>query len=437
MMIKYFLLLLTCGSLFADDIVIQLPTQKSLQPIYIAEFHTKNSPYDANYCKQLEAVLLFDFTHNGRTKLADRIAKFESILSDANYQNAFYPKVWEEFQTPFVISARIENKQLHTAVYISSSSIVKHFRAVDLTGRLCDDRRLIHRLSDGIFKELFHTAGIASSRILYSYQASKDTKSSDIWECDYDGANAYPLTRENAHSLTPTSFSRDQFLYACYKSGQTKIFLNQKGSLTGSSLIHLGGNQFHPTLSQSRTLLAFTSDNQGRNDLFLQHLSSAKPQGKPQQIYAFPKSVTASPSFSPDEQKLAFVSDKSGAPKIYLIPISNTSVKRPEAKLMTAKHNSCVCPAWSPDGKKIAYVAKVDGVRQIWLYNTFDQSTTQLTYGPYNKENPSWASNSLHLVYNTTDGDIYDLYLINTNDPTPTKITNGAGLKHYPSWSSM
>lgn len=434
MMIRYFLFFCGIFSLTAEEIVVQLPTQKSLQPIYIAEIHTKNSPFDHTYCQQLEEVLLFDFEHNGRTHLIPRQVKYEMVLADENYQKAFYPKIWQDLSTPYVIKARIENKQLHTAVYVSSSSTVKHFKALDLSGHLCDDRRLIHRLADGIFEELFKQPGIAASKILYTYQTSKNAKDSEIWECDYDGGNAHPLTKEGVQSLTPISISDDHFLYACYKSGQTKIFIGHKGQLLGQSYIHLGGNQFHPALNKDRSMLAFTSDNQGRNDLFTQHLINSLPAGKPQQIYAYPKSVTASPTFSPDGQKIAFVSDQSGNPKIYLIDIITNGHKRPEAKLLTSQHNSCVCPAWSPDGQKIAYTAKIDGVRQIWIYSVLDQKTSQLTTGPGNKENPTWAANSMHLIYNTTDGDIYDLYMVHINNPAPVKISKGYGLKHYPSW---
>ncbi len=429
------LFFLCLSLLTAEEIVVQLPTQKQLQPIYISAIHAHNSPFDAKYCQELEGILLFDFEHNGRTHLMPRVPKYETALADENYQKAFYPKIWQDISAPYVIKAKIVNKQLQTAVYLSASSVIKHFKAIDLTGRLCDDRRSVHRLSDGIFQDIFKQQGIAATKILYAFQATKTRSDSEIWECDYDGGNPHPLTKEGVQSLTPIAVGDDHFLYACYKSGQTKIFVGQKGQLLGQSFIHLGGNQFHPTINKTKNLLAFTSDNQGRNDLFLQHLTDGWPSGKPKQIYAYPKSVTASPAFSPDGQTIAFVSDQSGNPKIYLIDTPDNARKRPDAKLLTTKHNSCVCPSWSPDGQKIAYTAKIDGVRQIWVYNVADAFTTQLTTGAGNKENPTWAPNSAHLIYNTTDGDVYDLYLVHINNAKPIKITSGPGFKHYPNWS--
>lgn len=419
---------------FAEELIISLPTQNSLQPIYIAEITAKKSPLPDEYRLALDRVLCFDFEHNGRTRVETRLSKYESILGDVDYQKAFYPKIWQELPVAYVVRAYIEGKELHTSVYLAKTSVVKHFNTVHLSGKLDDDRRLIHRLSDGIFYELFKTKGIASTKVLYTYQPSHKTSISEIWECDYDGANAYPVTHDNVQSLTPTAIG-SKFAYACYKSGQTKIFTSNRNHQSGTPLIALSGNQFHPSFSSRGDMLAFTSDNQGRNDLYLQKLNAEmKPIGKPIQLYAYPKSVTASPSFSPDGKQMAFVSDQSGNPKIYLIDIPDTILKRPDTRQLTTQHNSCVCPTWAPDGSKIAYTAKIDGVRQIWIYDTQSKSTKQLTTGDKHKENPTWAPNSQHIIYNTTEGDIYDLYLIHLQNPKPIKITKGIGLKHYPCW---
>lgn len=436
MITKILSLLLLTAPLLCEDLIIHVPTQKKLQPAYITEIHVKSSPFGSDYVKQLEEVLKFDFKHNGRTSVVESNFEAEKILADEKYQRAFYPKMLQDLHVGYVIQARIEGKQLLTSVYVASSSVLKHFKPLELSGHLCDDRRGIHRLSDGIFLDLFKTRGIATTQILYAYQPSWKSDASEIWQCDYDGGNAHPITHDGVQSVTPQLYTANRFVYACYKSGQTKIYAKRCDEQSGVPCIQLSGSQFHPKVNATLTALAFTSDHMGRNDLFLQPLKNGDPLGRPQQLYAFPKSVTASPCFSPDGKQIAFVSDQSGKPKIYLIdvPIDAKPHKRPEAKLLTNKHNACVCPAWSPDGQKIAYSAKVDGVRQIWIYDLQSKETSQLTSGLHHKENPTWAPNSHHLMYNTTDGDVYDLYLINLYDPSPVRVTNGSGIKHYPSW---
>lgn len=436
MITKILSILLFTVPLLCEDLVIHVPTQKKLQPTYVTEIHVKSSPFKSDYVKQLEEVLKFDFKHNGRTSIVESNPDAEKILADEKYQRAFYPKMLQDLHVAYVIQARIEGKQLLTSVYVASSSVLKHFKPLELSGHLCDDRRAIHRLSDGIFLDLFKTRGIASTQVLYAYQPLWKSDVSEIWQCDYDGGNAHPITHEGVQSVSPQLYTTNRFVYACYKSGQTKIYAKRCDEQSGNPCIQLSGSQFHPKVNATLTALAFTSDHMGRNDLFLQPLKNGDPLGRPQQLYAFPKSVTASPCFSPDGKQIAFVSDQSGKPKIYLIdvPTDAKTHKRPEAKLLTNKHNACVCPAWSPDGQKIAYSAKVDGVRQIWIYDLHSKETIQLTSGLHHKENPTWAPNSHHLMYNTTDGDVYDLYLINLYDPSPVRITSGSGIKHYPSW---
>jgi len=181
--------------------------------------------------------------------------------------------------------------------------------------------------------------------------------------------------------------------------------------------------------------LAFISDATGRADLFIQKLdASGMLVGKPQQLFSYPGSTQASPTFSPDGSKIAFVSDKDGTPRIYIIPSEITNNKRAKPVLLTKQNKENTCPNWSPDGKKIAYSAKTNGVRQIWIYDFEAEQELQLTTGPGNKENPCWAPDSLHLVFNSTDPDSTELYLVNLNQPEAVQITKGPGKKHYPTW---
>ena len=208
----------------------------------------------------------------------------------------------------------------------------------------------------------------------------------------------------------------------------------------GKRLIDLRGNQLLPAISPKRDKVAFICDAagkaDGRTDLFLQEFHPEKGEtGKPVQLFSYPRSTQASPTFSPDGSKLAFVSDKDGKPRIYVISATFTS-KRPTPVLITKQNQENSCPSWSPDGKKLAYSAKTKGTRQIWIYDFETKEEWQLTDGTGNKENPSWAPDSKHLVFNSTDGHISELYIVNLNQPDVVKISQGAGIKHYPAWGT-
>lgn len=417
-----------------QEIRVTLSTETPLTPIYLS-LDAKNASLPAAYIESLRKVLLFDFSYDGESQLLPSDPAKEKWLAVEGSSLSF----WKTQNVPYAVKVLVQEKSLSATIYCIQEEKVKRFEAIPLTGSLETDRRQLHKLSDGIHKAIFQREGIASYRILYSRQkpGKGDSWISEIWECDWDGANKRQVTRENSYSINPVmlSSSTDQFLYVSYKSGQPKIFLSsiQKGE--GKRVIHLRGNQILPAISPQKNQIAFICDAaSGRADLFVQNFDPTKGAvGKPTQLFSFPRSVQASPTFSPDGKKIAFVSDKDGSPRIYIIP-STTTGKRAVPTLLSKLNRENSCPSWSPDGKKIAYSAKTNGTRQIWIYDFEKGKEEQLTTGPGNKENPEWGPNSLHLVFNSVDNAKSDLYIMNLHQAKPVKITDGEGKNHYPSW---
>ncbi|MES2198929.1 MAG: Tol-Pal system protein TolB [Chlamydiota bacterium] len=434
----FILSFITCA-LFASEapqeIRIQLLTESSLSSIYLSEIVPTGSAFSSSYLQELEKVLRHDFHYNGKTSVQDKTVEKENRIKSGSLSS---------IQAPYVISFSIKEKNLQAKVFDVKSNSAKSFSDISLTGTLSEDRRKLHGLSDSIYKSLFHAEGVASSRILYSFQ-KKDSSGqliSEIAECDWDGENIHTLTHENNYCINPVvipkgeKFHKDLFLYVSYKTGQPKIFITSKEDGKGKKAVDIRGNQMLPAISKQRDKLAFVCDASGRTDLFIQSIQPDTGQiGTPKQIFSYPRSSQGSPTFNPDGSKIAFVSDKDGAPRIYQISSESKSTRQP-THLITKKNKENTCPSWSPDGIKLAYSAKTEGVRQIWIYDFVSGEEKQLTYGLGNKENPCWAPNSLHIVFNSTDDNYSDLYVVNLHQPNAIKITKGPGKKHYPAWGS-
>lgn len=425
-----------------EEIRIYLPTESSLQSLYLGQLQAKGTSFSNEYLQNLEGVFLFDLNHNGTTKVTSRLAAKEEILRSKNRSQAFQPQVWREAGIAHVVKGEIEGNHLTVSVFSTATGSLKTFDGMNLTGQLGKDRRIIHKLADRIHEALFGTPGVASQTILYSSKAKSSTTVSEIWMCDADGHNARQLTKEGSYCVSPVfiapnaQFANDRFLYVSYKAGQPKIFIASLNDGVGKRLIDLRGNQLLPAISKQRDKVAFICDAGGRTDLFLQQFHPETGEvGKPVQLFSLPHATQASPTFSPDGSKIAFVSDTGGTPRIYIIP-ATFNTKRPTPQLITKENRENSCPAWSPDGKKLAYSAKTKGIRQIWIYDFETGREWQLTDGGGNKENPSWAQNSTHLVFNSTDGASSELYLVNLNQSEVIKISHGPGIKHYPSWGT-
>ena len=423
-----------------QEIRVQLDTQSPLFPIYLSHIDAVNSTFPASYIKELEKVISFDFSYNGKTKVASKTKEKELLLLSNDKQSVNL----KALGTSFAVFFSIKEKNLHCKAFNLLEGQAKPFPEIPLTGSLAQDRQILHKLNDAIHKALFKEDGIAYSRILYSYQnktsPQEDSWDSEIVECDWDGENAKVITKEKGYCVTPVlipkgeGMGKDLFLYVSYKTGQPKIFISSLEEGKGKKVVDIRGNQILPAISKKRDKLAFICDASGRTDLFVQSIQPETGRtGTPKQLFSYPRSTQASPTFSPDGSKIAFVSDKDGATRIYSVS-SEADSKRPIPHLITKKSRESSCPAWSPDGVKLAYSAKTEGIRQIWIYNFATGEENQLTSGPGNKENPCWASNSLHIVFNSTDGNNSDLYIVNLNQPEAVKITKNQGKKHYPTW---
>lgn len=429
-----------------EEIRIYLSTSSPLEPVYIGKLASDNS-LGPDYLTQLESILNFDFSHNGSTRPLPINDQREKTLSQNTLADRFNAASWKNWGAVHVLRGEIRNKALSFSVFSSQNGSLKQFPEIALTGVLGKDRVQLHRLSDAIYKALYGQPGVANTRILYAVkQRINDQWISEIWSCDWDGGNQKQLTREGSYSITPifipssAKYANDKFLYVSYKMGQPKVFIASFNEGVGKRLIDIRGNQLLPAISPQRDKIAFICDAagkaDGRADLFLQKFHPDKSEmEKPVQLFSYPRSVQASPTFSPDGSRIAFISDKDGAPRVYVIPATFTS-KRPLPSLITKRNHENSCPAWSPDGKKLAYSAKTKGTRQIWIYDFDSKEEWQLTDGAGNKENPSWAPDSKHLVFNSTDGHISELYIVNLNQPDVVKISHGAGIKHYPSWGT-
>ncbi|MBI2812371.1 MAG: Tol-Pal system protein TolB [Candidatus Melainabacteria bacterium] len=431
----------------SPEIRVQLATASPLQPVYIGKIQMKATSIEPSYAIQLENVLNYDLNYNGSTKVSPRSSEKEQLILTKDNSEAFNPAVWKKMGISYAVRCEVTGRTLTAYAFNVQTGSLKTFSDIPLTGDISQDRKQIHKLADGIHKSFFNKEGVASSRILFSYQVKNPRADgsewiSEIWECDWDGANSRQLTHDASYCVTPVAvphnsrYNNDRFLYVSYKMGQPKIFIGSLKGGEGRRLIDLRGNQLLPTISLQRDKIAFICDAGGRTDLFMQPLNPETGEvGKPVQLYSYPRSTQASPTFSPDGSKIAFVSDKDGGMRIYIIPAS-ASEKRANAQMISKQNRENSCPAWSPDGTKLAYSAKSNGIRQVWIYEFATGEEWQLTTGSGNKENPYWAPDSKHLVFNSTDATSSELFIVNLNQPEAVKISRGPGKKHYPTWGA-
>jgi TolB protein len=415
---KFSFILFLFSTLFANEqeLFIRLMTENRLIPISVSfeggETHSK----------ELEQIFINDLNFNGMTEVAR-----EKLLS---------------YQAKLVFSKQ------QVTLFIITPTLQKKGEPLALSGNLSQDRKVIHRLSDQVYKTLFGQEGIAQTRVLFTVR-KKDPQKPDSWlsfvyEADQDGANVKQVTKKSGYCVTPAfippkeGFVSGSFLYVGYKSGLPKIYMATFDGRETERLIALGGNQLMPAISRNRDQIAFVCDVTGNPDLFLLSFDPATGAcEKPRKIFSAPLATEGTPTFSPDGNKIAFVSNKDGAARIWVmnIPAIGTPLKNIHPVLLSKIQRECTAPSWSPDGKKIAYCSMTSGIRQIWVHDLKTGEDRQITKGGKNKENPTWAQNSLCLMYNTSDANDCQLYKVLLKNLAVAQVPIAVqGEKHFPNW---
>ena len=168
---------------------------------------------------------------------------------------------------------KTHKKQLTLYLFNVNKSCLKTLGPILLSGNLSQDRKKIHKLADALHKTLFSIEGIASTRILFS-QNTPDNESgkwiSEIWECDWDGANACQITSEKTYCISPVLLPKAEppykegFFFVSYKTGQPKIYFQSSKTDKAKRVSPLRGNQLLPAVSTQRDKIAFISDASGR-----------------------------------------------------------------------------------------------------------------------------------------------------------------------------
>jgi TolB protein len=430
----YSLLLLLPFFLFAEEeIVVPLGLQQEQAPALIVP--SCSGEATRSYQKHLYSVFIFDAKANGRFAVKEPSSK-ELELSQRD--NPFVRDLWTGID--YLCRTSVVNERFRVECFVLATGRLRTLESQPLTGKLEQDRRLVHQCSDSLHEALFGEKGITCHKILFT--KSGEEGKAEVWEADYDCANAHPITNENALCVTPTylpikSGKSKPYFFVSYALGQPKIFLSSTLSPKKERLTLLRGNQLMPTLSPKGDLVAFISDVTGNPDLFIQPFSPEEgPIGQPRQIFTAPKATQGCPAFHPDGKRIAFVSNKEGTPRVYLmnVPPEGTPLEQINPKLISKKNRSNTSPAWSPDGAKLAFSAMTKGVRQIWIYDFLTGEEWQLTEGNRHKENPAWAPSGRHLLFNTVEGTQADLYLICLDAKKALKLSSGLGERRFPSW---
>jgi dipeptidyl aminopeptidase/acylaminoacyl peptidase len=134
----------------------------------------------------------------------------------------------------------------------------------------------------------------------------------------------------------------------------------------------------------------------------------------------FTETAESSPRWSPDGRTLAFLSDRDGRNQIYLLPMEGG-----EAQRLTEGKNSVRSLEWAPDGKTIAFLApeartdvedkktkdkddarvvdKDDKRSRVWIVDVATRAVRKVTEGSWDISDLKWTPHGDRLLVIATD----------------------------------
>jgi hypothetical protein len=205
-----------------------------------------------------------------------------------------------------------------------------------------------------------------------AYVAPSASGSTDLYVVDANGAQRAPLTRTPVADEVMAAWAPDGRSLVVERDGQLLIV---RADGRHERLLTAGRE---PAWS-GRGLLAFVSDRDGTDDLYL-----VQATGRGLRRLTSSPAVESEPAWSPDGTRIAFVSLDAGFTDLYVLDVRTQAVVR-----LTQDAELEGSPAWSPSGDNIAFVGDRPGGGPLWSVPAEGGEATSLG-GPPSVERFRW-----------------------------------------------
>jgi TolB protein len=326
--------------------------------------------------KQVAEIASFDFQVAGVFKVLDPA----SFLDTQSAALTIDPQKWKDVGAFGVMKYRASADAVEFALF----DVAKGDTPVltDKIARRGDIRVVVHKWCNEVVKYYTGESGFFGSKIAFE---AKGKGSSTIIAMDFDGANAYAVSHNNAINM-------------------------------------------FPAWSPSGGQISYTSFMRDNPDLYVAPAGGGRPKRISSQ-----RGMNTGGSWSPDGSKIALTLSKDGNPEIYIISATDGSV----VKRITNDKAIDTSPVWSPDGSQIAFVSDRNGGPQIFVVSSSGGTPKQVsTNGSYNTT-PTWSPRAgKHVIaYTTRDGGTYDIVTLDLDSNAMTRITQNEGQNEEPSFS--
>jgi hypothetical protein len=231
--------------------------------------------------------------------------------------------------------------------------------------------------------------------------------------------------------VTPIAFDvacarATQIAYTRESPAGSKIQLIRSNGYDSFQITSQTGSNVDPDWSPDGSRLAFTSDRDGRWEIYVMD-ADGRNVTRLTNI-----GMNYRPAWSPDGSRIAFVSERDGdAAEIYVMNADGENVVR------TTNHDgNDDAPAWSPDGQRLAFQSDRDGGQKIWIMNANGSGALPLVGSISGDRHPSWSPDGKKIAFSRTPAlPTRDIYTLNIDGSHLERITSNYPDASDPTWS--
>ena len=196
----------------------------------------------------------------------------------------------------------------------------------------------------------------------------------DLWEMGGDGANAHPLTRNNASlaAMEPAVSPHGDFLTFTQEDSNRHANIWRMDRDGGNPKpLTVGRNNFRPAVSPDGQWVVFTSE-QGGHSVLMKLPSTG---GTPIQLTDYNSFF---PAVSPDGEWIAcwYFSGQDQPVQLAIIPFAGGQ----PAKVFTLPATSGGNIHWTPDGRSVAFLIRGDRAVNVWTQPVAGGPPKQVTH---------------------------------------------------------
>jgi TolB protein len=289
-------------------------------------------------------------------------------------------------------------------------------------------RRIAHKISDAVYKQLTGEDGYFDTRIVFVAESgSRGKRVSRLAIMDQDGANPSYLSDGDFIAMTPRfSSNTQQITYTALRQDSSRVYLFNIESARHEVLGASGGMVFAPRFSPDGLKVVYSLSRNGNTDVFVQDLRS----GAQSRLTDDP-AIDTSPSYAPDGARIVFNSDRGGSPQLYVMDADGSNQHR-----ISFGSGRYTTPVWSPKGDLIAFTKQEGNQFHIGVMKP-DGSGERILTTSYLDEGPTWAPNGRVLMFSReTRGGASRLWTVDVSGrnerPSPYP-----GVATDPAWSPL